>query len=406
MEHLPFTVSSLLDIIRDDQPEIRSAAMISLGMIASAGSPASAISPSDLERVSKVLVGSLDDRDAQIRRSAILALLAAYRRSDVPPEVLARGLEDPVVENRLVTIRGLGASEAGRDGSWLLRLFQLALKDPDPSVRAECLEWVSRTVQTSAANRPAFVPEMIAGLRTKDPRERCRVIGLIRAFDSEARPAIPELLRMLHDPVELDPADQQYLNGTAGKDPGSQAALALAAIARGTPEEAQVVKALMEVTQSNPLIRRYWAVWSLGQFGPVAVNAAPLLIEIVTDPELVPTNSVNGRHPGPPEAGSHQLEFLEVAMNTLARVAAGTSAAERAIAVLVPMLESEARAVRFTAANALGQFGAEASAAIPRLRRLMAEPDATVKSIAKHALERIEGREAITKPRSMKNVPN
>ncbi len=429
-EHLPSAVSSLLDIIKDDQPEIRSAALISLGMISSASSHASVTSPSDLERVIKVLVGSLDDRDAQIRRSAILALLAAYRTTDVPPEVLARGLEDPVVENRLVTIRGLGASVAGLDNAWLLRLYNLALKDPDHSVRAECLEWVSRRV--FSANRPAFVPEMIAGLRTKDPRERCKVIGLIRAFESDARPAIPELLRILHDPVELDPAVSQYQNGTADRDPGSQAALALAAIARGTPEQAQVVKELMEVTRSSTLIRRYWAVWALGQFGPTAVEAAPLLIEIVTDSELVRTNSANGRYPGPPEAEAHHLEFLEVVMNSLARVAAGTSAAERSIAVLVPMLESEARAVRSVAVHALALFGPEASTAIPGLcrlladevpsvraaaaeaiatfgldasvaiaglRRLLADPDKFVKYTASRSLERIESLQKAANPR-------
>jgi HEAT repeat protein len=160
-------------------------------------------------------------------------------------------------------------------------------------------------------------------------------------------------------------------------DPASEATSALGRIAPGSAEEREVIAALMEVARSGPLSRRGWAAYALGEFGPAAEEAVPVLIKVINDATPVDT-----------------FERAASAAVALGRIAPETPSADQAVTALLPVLESKTQLSQVQAIRALGQFGPRAAAAIPRIRTLKDDRDREVREAAAKALLAIENQGA------------
>lgn len=133
----------------------------------------------------------------------------------------------------------------------------------------------------------------------------------------------------------------------------------------------------MEVARSGPVIRRGWAAYALGEFGPAAEETAPVLIQLIkeTTPDQENENEAS-------------------AAVALGKIAPDTPSADQAVAALLPVLRSKVRISQESAIKALSRFGPRAAAAIPRLRALKDDRDTRVRKAAAKALLAVENASA------------
>ena len=150
-------------------------------------------------------------------------------------------------------------------------------------------------------------------------------------------------------------------------DPASEAAYAWRDCP-GSAEAKEVIAALTEVARAGAVSRRGWAAVALGEFGPDAEGAVPVLIKVI-----------ERCHP--------QLTFEREASaaKALGKIAPDTPSADKAIAALLPLLDSKRPLSQSSAIEALGRFGPKAAAAIPRIRALKEDRDRDVREAATKA---------------------
>jgi HEAT repeat protein len=130
---------------------------------------------------------------------------------------------------------------------------------------------------------------------------------------------------------------------------------------------------LSEVVRTGPISRRGWAAYSLGEFGRDALEAVPVLIQLIK--EANPVDS---------------FERAASAARSLGKIAPDTPAADEAISALQLVLNSQDGIARGSAVEALGEFGKKAAIALPRVDALKDDRDPWVKERVKRALPRIE----------------
>jgi HEAT repeat protein len=323
--------------------------------------------PIDHKAVMDAMAETLHDTDARVRRTAIVALTSRSGRH-APPEPLAEGLKDESAANRAAAIGGLAVYGQGLD-PWLPALLAIAEHDPDPAVREGSLRILKFAFKPPALTAAA-VPALIAGMGSKDAKVRslaAETVGLLRA---DARAAIPDLLRMLNEPPG---PDVTYLSGPQNFDTGCAAASALGRIAPESARAKEVIRALIDVARSGPTGRHGWAAYSLGEFGPVAEEAVPTLIEVLRDAS--------------PDGTREREAFAAMA---LGRIAPGTPLEGQAFAALLPVLQSKSSFSQASALDAVRHFGPRVAAALPRIRKLTSDPDPEVRNAASKALRAIE----------------
>jgi HEAT repeat protein len=360
--------TALIRCLKDPEPRVRTEAMISLGRIARPQIGGAATPPLDRRSVMDALIAMFGDRDAGVRRIAIHTVASHFSESG-PPEALAAALKDDSAENRAAAILGLSFARQGLD-PWIPKLLRLAEHDPDPSVRKACLSTLHHAFEVRAVTAAAL-PALIASLKSADAEVRSRVAFILGFLKAGADAAIPELLRVLNEP--LAPGVGPGYDTGRIIDPGCAAAWALGRIAPGSVEAKRVIAALTEVARSGPVIRRSWAAYALGDFGPAAEEAVPVLVKVIEEST-----------PDPP------TENEASAAEALGKIAPGTPSADQAVAALLPVLESKVRDSRIRAIKALGRFGPRAGAAVPKMRALKADRDEEIRNAAAKSLLAID----------------
>jgi HEAT repeat protein len=360
--------SALIKRLKDPEPKVRSAASVSLGKIASPLLKPAAGPPISRAAILDSLAGMLSDRDAKVRLAAINAI-ASYPLATEAPPALAEGLKDESAENRAAVVIGLNFRRQGLD-PWLPLLLHLVGHDPDPMVRGHCMNTLSFAFKPPAVT-PAIVPTLIAGLKSDNVKVRSQSASILSGLRADARAAIPELLKVLNEP--LDPRVVSVVGPAGTFDPGCAAVQALGRIAPGSSESKTVIAALIEVALEGPESRRGWAAVALGEFGPAAAEAAPVLINLLKD-----------------ATDDDKFEHASSSAWALGRIAPDTPSAGPAAMALLPLLESKASLARVKAIEALSQFGPKAAAAIPKLLALKNDRDAEVRNAAAKALGRME----------------
>ncbi len=377
-------VKALCGSLKDPQPRVRVAAAITLGSISAArpvGDPGSAAgvpqpgptaaapvpvatvaSPIDTRTVIAALSEVLGDPEASVRAAAVCALVTAGSMVD-PPPALTAGLKDESPENRILTIRTLCNCRRGLD-SWIPALLQIAEHDRDQSVRAACVYELDRTIKPRALT-PRCVPDLIAGLGSRDRKVKIAVARLLERVSEDAEEAIPALLSILTTPIDYKEPDPGFERNTLASAVG----YALGRIVPGTASTKDVVNRLIEVLRSGDDINRDQAFWILGKCGPSAQAAIPTLILALK------------------EAGSARGVDCDLgAARALGDIAPDTPKADDVVTALLPVLKSESPRSRAAAALALLRFGPKAAIAIPGIRALTNDRDVFVKQAAERAL--------------------
>ena len=233
----------------------------------------------------------------------------------------------------------------------------------------------------------AAVPDLIEGLSNPDRDVRVQVVALLSRLGSDARPAIPALIKTLKEPVNSDRVVSGGAGGAATSTyagPAHDAAKLLGRIAPGTGSATEVIAALADVVRSGARQRAASAAKALGEFGTSAAETVPDLIEMLKADDPSQTST-------PTHAG-------EAAAAALARIAAGTDGAstQAALAALETALSAQSRHTRAAAIRALQKFGPKAADALPQIKALMDDPDSRVRKAASEAIETLDGHSPTT----------
>jgi HEAT repeat protein len=362
LEGIRFAIAALIKLLKELPPGIRVAAADSIASISSAQRGRGTRAP---DAVIAALTEALRDPEAKVRGAALVALATASSGTAAPPKALAAMFTDDSAENRRRIVEVLWRYYPSGLDSWIPTLLRMAEHDEDQEVRQSCfgaLQWIKPPQVT-----PAVIPVLVAALASPDQPLRENVATLLSRFGADAEPAIPALLGALTAPID---------EKTAGPDqaPDWETASALGSIAPGSASAGQVITALAEVVRSGPRIRQGPAAWALGQFGPAAAPAIPDLIRMA-------------REAGPNHGG---IDIVQHAARALGLIAPETPAADEAVTVLVPVLNSKSADSRAAALKSLLQFGPKASVAVARIRELRKDRDAEVRQLAAKAIDALE----------------
>jgi HEAT repeat protein len=173
------------------------------------------------------------------------------------------------------------------------------------------------------------------------------------SFGPEARAAIPALIAMANeDWMDSADMDRRILSLDL------VAIQALSKIAVNTESSGQVVATLTELVQEKSPNRCAAAVEALGEFGPAAQSSIPALIRTLPW-SLPPMNR------SPSDRG--------VVIRALCRIGSGTKSSGDVIAALARAARTGMPGMQWEAADALGDFGPAAEAAVPDLIRAIEE---------------------------------
>jgi HEAT repeat protein len=271
------------------------------------------------------------------------------------------------------------------------------MEHAEPAVRLACERALS-----AAWPGPAHVPTLIAGLQSRDGTIRHISAVLLGRIGPEATAAIPALIAVLNEPPALD-YDERYQGFLAiYPDPAMAAARALGQmgpsresiaalagvlspeyLARRPSREsvgARVAKMyspenLAQLIASRNAGRLVAVAGGLGEIGPSALAAVPALIAAYKN-----------------VLASQEHVFGQMAIPlALAKIAPNSPAARDVVAVLVRALDSNDQSVRLGAVEALGHFGKDAAAVVPKLRAVAKVSDANVQEAAKKSLAALDG---------------
>ncbi len=377
----------LVALLSDRDPGVRAAAAIGLGTMAKR--PPSLVPPPPGQ------LAALKDKSNAVRRRTAKLM---YGAPDVPlPPELAAALEDESAAVRTAAARALARFGPDLDPE-IPALFAMMERD-ETEVQKACDEALMQCWPS-----PALVPTLAELLKSRDSRVRADAVNLLSRIGPEASPAIPRLIAILNerfDPEQGDRSGAVVSTGTLaglaaralehlGPSPEAIAALVdvispeslerVRAYERRRAEHDQQAHALPTQGKSapgigpDPVLRGEFfriavAVKVLGEIGPPPVAAIPALISAYN----------NG--------WSLSGGAIPVA---LGQIAPNSPAAPDAVAVLIRALDEKDPSNRLGAIEALGHFGTDAAAAIPKLQALQADRDTSIRDAAAKSLAALE----------------
>jgi len=380
---LKSAVPGLVESLQDKNDEVRVEVVSALGFI---GPPAK-------EAVPKI-TALLEDPSKLIRQTAASALWWIDGQAKVAVPILIEGLEDKRADliDRQTCVYVLG--EIGEKAESAVPALILLLRGIQNSNRNETSVGLSFSA-TDALGRigePA-VPALTTQLGDKDPDIRKNAAWALRGMGPKAKAAVPALCEMSKDGnVELR-------------------RFAVGALATIGPAASGAVPALIERLQDSDGKIRVYASWALGSIGSAAKESVPALIGTLKDmekesresatwalgkmgpeakaaiPVLIETAKMDRDHGLAAEALGRIGVEAKAAVPTLVallekspaqsrvRVALAhwriTGQEETAVKVLRATLTDKQSSVRCDAADALGEMGSKAKAAVPTLIEMM-----------------------------------
>jgi HEAT repeat protein len=375
-------VGGLIRSSRDPDPAIRIAVMQALAVVVLAKGSAGVIDPS---AVVAAFAATLGDRDERVRRAALDSLRQCGPLGPVnPPAELTAAIEDGSPTSRAAAITALAAFRGALD-PWLRMLLQ-GVEHGEPRIRDACKLALLRSSPPSVTS--AAIPSLVAALDSPSRDVRYCAIRALHphAGAPGAHVAIPRLLAILREPIDLDrvrqgkshPAiDWDYVYG----DPAREAADLLGELAPDTRWDAEVIAALTEAVRSGHPARRGPAVRALGEFGSSAQPAIPAIIRAL---RLAVT-------------GEDDFGFFygDSAARVLGQIAPGTKAADEAIEVLIAVVDShfhpqELLETQLAAIEVLPTFGSNDPRIISRIQTWQKHSDTRVKTAADRAMTALE----------------
>ena len=303
------------------------------------------------------------------------------------------------------------------DESFAIEPLLRGLQDRGQYVR-EKARWVFRNHRPLAL---AALPQFIKILEEGDACGRVSAALAVRELGDDARTALPALRRNLEhqDPyvrlgaavtvakVESNGKDLIHLLAMGIKHPeGDVREFTIEEIGRVGLEAKAVLPQIIEgIKHAWDHEIRTWNVGNLlrmvGELGPEAAQAIPVLIQTLRDSNDIRMSYVRGVFETLARIGSQAIgPLLSVAQsgNLLVRRRALEALgligppARGLVPMFVKLLADSSAVIRITAAQALGNIGPDAAAAIPVLKTLLSDRDILLRKRAREALSRIECR--------------
>lgn len=379
------TVSALIELLDDADPEVRLAALEALGTIGS--DPAAAkTADASLGDAVVALARRVRDPNAPSRAAAarnmglIGASLVESRAGGAAigtvVNALMESLHDPEPALRSASAAALGRLDTPALASMTTPpLSHQALMEALANLCSDGDEGVRHAVMNAMAvprvmNGP---PDraLLAGLKDPSPGVRVAAVQGVTFCRQGLDPWTPPLLDLAeHDP---DPSVREQCLNTldyAFKPP------AITAV---------VVPDLIRALKGSDAKVRSQAALMLSRFGARALAATPVLVEILNEP-LAPTVD-------PTTGSQYKLDPASSAIQALGEIAPGSTEEKKVIAALMDIAANGPVGRRAWAAHALGRFGSAAAEAAPIVIKVMT--DAVVDNkfegfvLCARALERI-----------------
>jgi HEAT repeat protein len=280
-------VPALVAALHDKEEDIRYAAAWALGCVGPDAAAAAA------------LAEALADKDPNVRLAAARSLWHAGQRREALA-ALTLLLRRP--GHRFVGVLGVVA-DIGPDAAALLPELQRMLRDPDADHRPGVALAVWRVARREEVGAEVHDPRqealsvLIALVRSRDPNDRVDAARVLAEIGADARRAVPALVEALRDEepgvrgycadalASMGPAAAEAADALAelfGREKGYGrvvAASALASVGRPSPEAAAYLTTFLERHPAEAAR----VVPVLGECGPAAKAAVPLLLRYLTD---------------------------------------------------------------------------------------------------------------------------
>ncbi len=341
---MPDAVAALIEALKDPDPTVRANAVESLPWV---GGPhvndpqvRAAVTKSDLPAI----LAAVKDPEAVVRAKAASALAVVNADAKTSSASLADLLNDPSASVRLAAVRGLGDIASKAD---VLSSVLLARKDDDGEVRAAAV----KALGAVGGQRKEAVSALVDALRDREP---------------DVRAAAYELSdRLRWNPRGLNPA----------KD---------------------VVPVLLELARDKSYPSRSAAVKSIGQIGPDAAVAVPVLTEVLKDPDAQQA-AVHALGQYGARAKSALPDLRELAKTTAAKT--GLTGADVVVALLRIDPDGEETWTAFKALALRGRRAATSAilwtdrqakekATVKAILLLLQDPDVKVRAASVHLVQR------------------
>lgn len=203
------------------------------------------------------------------------------------------------------------------------------------------LDIVDDPIAAAKRKLPATVDELVTALNSRDGWLRLCALERLAELGAAAVPAIPALVKRIENGDE-------------------QAAGTLSAVSKSSPDRA--VTLLMDALGNSSADVRWRVAELLGEIGPQAKTAIPVLTRKLDDPE--------------PRVVGHAA----IALRKVGGVVTN------AVTVVRRLLNHHDSEVRAFAAVALAELGADASVALPDLVHLLNDSDAQVRTMASRTI--------------------
>jgi HEAT repeat protein/beta-lactamase regulating signal transducer with metallopeptidase domain len=399
-EALPEAMPAVIELLKDNDPHVVTAAAWALKEMGPAAKPAV---PALVESLKKqknarsrysppvgnalrdiigykttlpaALVDLLKNEDASVRRGAAFAVWDLVH--PIPGE--ERTKDDPRGYYEVV------------DASVAIPILKELVTDKDSGVRGAA---VKTLVKVSPESRPALIPVLVELLKDEDANVRWMAIADLRQIGPDAKAAVPALTAMIHDPgfgvreniaeaLELiDPeaakaAVPALMDLLKDKDSAVQERTARVLLRLSPASKSAVIPVVLEMFNDNaPTQAR--AAGFLGDLGPDALDAATLKTAVAAMKKLLHETR---------EYGNWCVRLD----NAVALAKLDPESKPLAVSALTELLKDSYWAARREAAEALGNLGPDAKAAVPALTKLLDDRQEQVRKAARVALNKIQG---------------
>jgi HEAT repeat protein len=352
-------VAALVLALQDDDESVRDAAVHILFLLRS-------FKPWP----SRQVVQLLDHEQQPVRRSAARLVEMASGgvfRDQIPALLASAGHDDRIV--REAARRRLTAVQNPPEDA--VPALAAALLDQDRKVRQ--LAW--RHLSVMKAKAKAAVPALLEQLHHEQLDIRRRAANLLYYVAPDSPEAVPGLIEALDD-------EDGDVRGSSGA--------ALAAIGR---EHDTVIPAVVDPPETESQRHRWAAIRTLGRFEHRAGEVVPVLLEIIKVDDDRHIRAAAARALG--EIGPAARDAVPVLIERLregsqsAAIGLGGSGPDAAAgvpALIEALASSSSRWVRSSAAEALGRMGRKAGAAVPILQEALRDKDRLIRSTAAEAL--------------------
>ncbi len=396
----PEDVPALLVAVQDRDWRVRAEAAEDLGLI---GATASAAIP--------LLVETLQDPEVKVRILAAEALARVDAENQQAVPILVAALKEPAADIRKAATEALG--NLGTTAGTAFPALVAVLSDMDPRVRRGAVAALGRISSPSEA----AISALSVALKDPEPIVRGAAMNALGWFGTKARAAAPLLVLALEDAddtlrwtaasalVRVDrtaaraatPIFIQALRGTDSRVRW-HALVQLMKLDRETNRTVPVSLLIQALKDPDTGVRGM-AAWVLGEIGPKAEDAAPVLTEMLSNrdgwvrsmaaPSLVKILGRKATAAVPDLIEGLQDEDEETRRDSLVALRMLGPAAKEAAPEIVQTLRGNNGSLRLLAAETLWRVNYDVETLVPILITWLEDGDKDLRAGAARLLGRI-----------------